>query len=1022
MPASRLTLSSAHPRTTCSGFALLLTITLLAFLVLLLVGLATYTRIETAIVGNSQRQAQARENALLALNVALGQLQKHAGPDRRVTATAEAFSNGPGTSHYTGVWATDGDPLTPLTWLVSGNELSDTNGTAVPLAVTPDSAITTANSVALVSTNTSRTANDVLVRLVPITAPGVPGVSAGVSAPIGRYAWWVGDQGVKAPVAVPDTTDAIAFAPYDSADLRTRIRQQIAMGAGAADGNSGAPVFETRDTNNAPLVAGQKIIATNQLAFLRSSANTALGLTRVQQNFHAWSPNNFAVLANTKAGGLRQDLSLKPDLLGNGFAAWANYTSYMEDPAAGAASAFPPMPEITNDSIRRRHVITPALFSSDTGISPVLNYFYILFGVRKQNANAPYTLSLRWAAALWNPYTSALVPEDLRLEISGLPESLTMTFIDPVTRASIDDVTVDLRQHYGNPLKVTLPWTASSTPTPQEQSWLPGRVYNWTFLPNQSFQVGAEQSGRFQSRDLGSFASGLTVSVPGSASVNGNSQLALRVAFPTQLTVKLTRANGDLLASYTKTYDAVPTTAPGVASNQTSQLGFLFRLSESVDTVATPDVWLQTAGRDPRSGNLPPDSLVAVPNGTDPAAYQNFDRVRAPDRLLDRDVSTGKSYNEDVPLFELPRAPLLSLGVLQHFYIPDARPFSLGNSWGQGIDLKGINGGQLFDRFYFSGLADNITPDETGVSWSLPNPLLKRLRNPETGMFASAADLRGAQDARSAKFLLAGSAFNLNSTNSAAWAAVLRSVRFPAPTEFKYLDADGDTGTAAPSGEATTSLTSNDAQFFRFSQSGQEIFKADDGYVQSTTQSGNETEVIATPLFRRGMKTLTASQVAMLASKIADAIKARHLKSGPFRSLEEFVGPLAPGSPSLLEQAIADTHLNINSAGDPLEFSSQFLTQADIMTALAPVLFPRSDTFVIRAYGEALNPITSTSTVPVVEGRAWCEAIVQRVPEYFDAKNDPAETAPDALTSDLNQLHGRRFKVVSFRWLTRSDI
>src|SRR3954467_15138871 len=107
------------------GFALLITITLLAFVIVLLVGLAVYTRVETGIAGNTQRQEQARQNALFALNIALGQLQKYAGPDQRVTATADAFTRVNATVHYTGVWSTDpaAAGLTPLTWLVSGNEL-----------------------------------------------------------------------------------------------------------------------------------------------------------------------------------------------------------------------------------------------------------------------------------------------------------------------------------------------------------------------------------------------------------------------------------------------------------------------------------------------------------------------------------------------------------------------------------------------------------------------------------------------------------------------------------------------------------------------------------------------------------------------------------------------------------------------------------------------------------------------------------------------------------------------------------
>jgi hypothetical protein len=134
-------------------------------------------------------------------------------------------------------------------------------------------------------------------------------------------------------------------------------------------------------------------------------------------------------------------------------------------------------------------------------------------------------------------------------------------------------------------------------------------------------------------------------------------------------------------------------------------------------------------------------------------------------------------------------------------------------------------------------------------------------------------------------------------------------------------------------------------------------------------------------------------------------------------SVEDFLAPRVlyadsnGGERSLLETAIADANLNSNVA----EFSSQWLTPADVMTALAPFLFARSDTFIIRAYGEAINPATST-----VEGRAWCEALVQRMPEWVD-KTQPEETAPVDL-NDLNRSLGRRFQVVSFRWLTRADI
>ena len=1014
---------SVVPKGHGSGFALLIVLTLISFLVLLLVGLATYTRIETAVAGNTQRQAQARQNALLGFQVALGQLQRHAGHDTRVTATAEAFPNTTGTRHFTGVWSSDSSatatPTTPLTWLVSGNEIVKADGTIDPLAVTP--AVPAKVPVELVGRNSCGLSGDVVVPLVDIASAGVPGQAfvAGkpAAAPIGRYGWWVGDQGVKAPVAVPDTSDRVTYAPYGDGttqnELGKRLRQQIGLGAGAADA-SGNPVFEPRDANNAPLVADDKIIAPAQLAFLKNASNAALGLATVQQNFHTWSPNNFAVLANTKLGGLRQDLSLKPDLLGAAFAAWADYPSYMEDyqtiitaptptilPAYGPTGSNP-------DPLRRRYKITPPVGAATTGIAPVLTYFYVLVGVRKQNAASPFTVSLRWAAALWNPYTSALVPEDLRLEISDLPASVD--FINNST--FVVDASVSLRSVYGNPLKVTLPWTQGvGTPGPDRQSWLPGRTYNWVFEQDAALVVGGDNPGRFNSRDLGGFGDGLAVSVPGTNAVNGNTPLVIRVNGSTTLAVKLVRqSDGVTLATYTSPeYEPVPTTSPFAASNNRSQLGFLFRMQESVDTAATPSVWLTTSGRDPRSTNFPADGWVAVPNGPNPAAYANYITISAPDRFFDRDITRGLSYNEDLPLFELPRAPLLSLGELQHFPMNDMQPFAIGNSWGAlgRLNMSPLN--SIFDRFFVSGLSTGIEPN-LALGQRLPNSLLTPIPRKADGTMVATADLTAMTDGNSSKFLLQSAAFSVNSVSAPAWVAILRSVRFKAAKPFTYVNADGTTGTG-PDSDPVAAMGAS-AQFLRFAHSAHEVYKADDDYEQSTTSTTTIGPIINTPLFRRGVRSLDTAQLAAFANAIAASIRVKQADSGPFRSVEEFLNPSPPlNDQSVIEQAIADAGLN---AAIP-EFSSQWLTQGDIMTALAPVLFPRSDTFVIRSYGEAVNPATGAT-----EGRAWCEATVQRVPEYFD-KTQPEETAPADL-NPLNQRYGRRFKVISFRWLTRSDI
>jgi hypothetical protein len=99
----------------------------------------------------------------------------------------------------------------------------------------------------------------------------------------------------------------------------------------------------------------------------------------------------------------------------------------------------------------------------------------------------------------------------------------------------------------------------------------------------------------------------------------------------------------------------------------------------------------------------------------------------------------------------------------------------------------------------------------------------------------------------------------------------------------------------------------------------------------------------------------------------------------------------------------------MNAAGAP-----GYLTQGDILSAIGPVVAVRSDTFRIRTYGEALDPENK------IIARAWCEAVVQRVPEFVDSTDEP-ETATEALT-DINKTFGRRFMVTSFRWLGKDEV
>ncbi|MFT3990020.1 MAG: hypothetical protein QM680_01295 [Luteolibacter sp.] len=88
--------------------------------------------------------------------------------------------------------------------------------------------------------------------------------------------------------------------------------------------------------------------------------------------------------------------------------------------------------------------------------------------------------------------------------------------------------------------------------------------------------------------------------------------------------------------------------------------------------------------------------------------------------------------------------------------------------------------------------------------------------------------------------------------------------------------------------------------------------------------------------------------------------------------------------------------------------------QADILRPLAPILSARDDTFVIRTYGDARDASGK------VLATAYCEAVVQRTRDYCDPV-DKAELV-DFPSSPINQTFGRKFEMVSFRWLSKSEI
>lgn len=308
----------------------------------------------------------------------------------------------------------------------------------------------------------------------------------------------------------------------------------------------------------------------------------------------------------------------------------------------------------------------------------------------------------------------------------------------------------------------------------------------------------------------------------------------------------------------------------------------------------------------------------------------------------------------------------------------------------------------LWDAFFLSGA------DDARAKGFLDNPVVSPLPNGRLRLASTGGKVTKVEDLRdlhvAASRLTVDGAFNVNSTSVEAWKALLSSTR-AASTDGRVhfprvLSAPGKTWTSSNS--------------------------ATDGSAWN------------------GERALTDAEVERLAKAIVDEVR----KRGPFLSLGDFVnrrladndtgrmGPLqaaieAAGlnspfesayplnnSKSLPDYSHPDQIRDATRLEQTLKPSTKawgapgFLTQGDVLQVIGPVINARSDTFVIRGYGDAAD---SSGTI---RARAWCEAVVQRTPEPLKADASGLNSADAGKSGDF----GRRFIVKSFRWLKREEI
>ncbi len=431
-------------------------------------------------------------------------------------------------------------------------------------------------------------------------------------------------------------------------------------------------------------------------------------------------------------------------------------------------------------------------------------------------------------------------------------------------------------------------------------------------------------------------------------------------------------------------------------------------------------------------------------------------------------ANRGSSF---VHMMHIPTAPAPSLGDLIHSNLISSsnlprvvHPF--GNSRAHPLiptktiskDLSGaaplvdhsyLLNDALWDKYYFSSLAD-YTAGQGAMDKSYTReqvmkgvldgtqPALNRRLVPVAAPGDAAAlskDLNAMAplelSRQTGKYLGITGPFNLSSTSVDAWRAVLSSIRDRAV----YGATVNTVGTASTGTTTTLKSTSfSNNEITPFVRSGRPL-------ADSTSRDS---------MRWAGFRALTDDQITKLAKSIIKEITRRGVEDkAPVFSIGEFVNRrlgTAGGLHTLagIIQTAIDNEGEINGQSDDdsktlavayvntarktgvetqevmngksAEGAPSMLTQGDILSALAPIVTVRGDTFKIRCYGEA-----DAADGKTVLARAWCEVVVQRMPEFVDSKDAP-ETRINDLASAANKKFGRRFEVVSFRWLSENEI
>ncbi|MET3872586.1 hypothetical protein J3R74_002456 [Puniceicoccus vermicola] len=1064
----------------------------MSFILLLLVTLSTYLSVETSSAQTEQRKMEARENAELSLLLAFGELQKFAGPDQTVSARGDITDANAENPHWTGIWNASNTTASPA-WLISGNEGKSPSD---PDYLDSDSTVSDPNaqfdSVWLVDdqdpTATQAERDRVRVKAPTVEIPNPSGNTAG------RYAYWVGDEGIKAKYNIMAEDNL----PTDSqTGSPTTVSYQYGI-------NQMDTVFSGQNVEENALIGDAKF--REDLYFLTGNRTVS------KKHFHDITAASRGLLVDTRNGGFKKDLTFAfednsvyemefgtaadgperffVDGLENGQTGsptgpnWdilKDYYNLYNTATTGTFETIVPTPGLDTDL---RNGFNPYEgnskgddeYQQNNPVHPILSRIQFIFSLRTESnddGNYDVYLDVNPIFGLYNPYNIEIsnrvyaiyfyLKPTVTLTVGG--NSYTKSFKDfDIVDDKLDNYMIFIlntqkADSSGDNTTSFLPGETRLFMPKDRTDWITGwQKTNWlrnTLSPNGALSLKLNiEASKGEQIQVTKIDIGERMFLNLREGKDKNSGM-WKDAKSTSPYFKSIQRIGNL---WQKGSNLSPATLNNPMGNQAAEnlVGGFDLASWVYNLQTTRDPYGLRNGIDsnlrPLVGSSDWDGFTSGQGNTTMSGF-----AAQGDRGLESSISLPQTVNNarysvrwgnsigttgagNVILFDIPREPLLSLGALQHANLSRYNhdpSYIAGNSYadpripmgmsvnedydGQSgldiYDLPYLVNEKLWDSYFFSSIDPGLTKNqltETVDEQSYGNKRYLFTKSGQEildeGIFNGAKTQLEDYHAWASQLMINGS-FNVNSTSVEAWTAILSAMHDQDLPVY-------DPNTGIPTSESTETF------FTRLNLHYGSAFKTND----STTNDN----------FWRGYHELSATQIQDLANEIVSQIQARRRPFGSManfvnRSLQDTVSGTDDEQLSGILQQSLDQTVNANiSASLSDTFSgtqgpSPFVTtvhgsqsagmtghllQGDILQALAPILTARSDTFVIRAYGDSRNPITSS-----ILSQAYCEAVVQRVAE-------PVEGTPNS-SADRNDppgQFGRKFRIVDFRWITPEAI